>query len=109
MKQEYLQELGLSPETAGQIAAEFARELDQARGEWENGAGKREKGGGPVQIALAQAAGEKSESRPRARHARSRRPPFPGRHAAGTGGADSKRSKARNPPLSSLPGHRLPS
>ena len=54
MKQEYLQELGLSPETAGQIAAEFARELDQARGEWETALANERKEGA-VQIALAQA------------------------------------------------------
>lgn len=54
MKQEYLQELGLSPETAGEIAAQFERELDQARGEWEAAlAGERKERA--VQIALAQA------------------------------------------------------
>ena len=64
MKQEYLQELGLSPETAGEIAAQFERELDQARGEWEAAlAGERKEGA--VQIALAQA-GAKNQKAARA-------------------------------------------
>ena len=35
MNQEALQELGLAPETAQEVAEAFGRELDQARGEWE--------------------------------------------------------------------------
>ena len=54
MNQEYLEALGLAPETASEVAEAYGRELASARGEWE-AERSRERTESAVLLALAQA------------------------------------------------------